>query len=82
METGSLVFLLQLLANNDDSELKVINNNGQILKKTVIPSLGNPAISNKHLNVIKIRTSYKGSRGKKLTILHQICCASLFIVWR
>jgi hypothetical protein len=66
------VFLLQLIAKNHDSELKVVNNKGQFLKESIIPILCDPAIRNNHFNVIYIETNYKGTCGKKLTILHQI----------
>jgi hypothetical protein len=66
------VFLLQLLANNQDNELMVIKNKGQLLKESVIPGLCNPAVHNNHINIIDKVTNYKRTRGKKLTILHQI----------
>jgi hypothetical protein len=70
------VFLLQLLANIHDTEIKVINNKGQLLKESIIPALCDPAIHNNHFNVIDTETNYRGTRGKKLTILHQICGAN------
>jgi hypothetical protein len=70
------VFLLQLLANIQDTEIKVINNKGQLLKESVIPALCDPAIHNNHFNIIDAETNYKGTRGKKLTILHCVCSAN------
>jgi hypothetical protein len=67
------VFLLQLLANIQDAKIKVTNNKGQLLKESVIPALCDPAIHNHHFNVIDAETNYKGTRGKKLTILHRVC---------
>jgi hypothetical protein len=58
------VFLLQLLANIQDTEIKVINNKAQLLKESIIHVLCDPAIHNNHFNVIDAETNYKGSRGK------------------
>jgi hypothetical protein len=66
------VFLLQLLGNSHNRKLKIINNKGRLLKESVIPALCDPAIHNNHFNVSVMDTSYKGTCGKKLTVLHQI----------